>query len=63
MKAKIDVNEAIIKQALLEYFKKMNPSGVTLKASARYDGFDRLTGSHDISGTVEVELGDAVAQS
>jgi hypothetical protein len=61
MKAKLEVNEAIIKQAILDYFKVMDASEVTFKTSPRYDMMDHLTGGADISATVTIEVGDVVA--
>jgi len=62
MKAKLEINEAIIKQALLAHFAKMGASEVTLTASARYDAMDRPSGGFDIRGTVTIDVGDVVAQ-
>jgi len=60
MKAKIDINEAIIKQALMLLFEKMSPQNIVLKGQQNYDRYDNPSGII-ISGTIEVELGDIVA--
>lgn len=60
MKAKIDINKAIIKQGLMLLFEKLNPGAITLKATQNYDRYDNPNGNI-ISGTIEVELGDIVA--
>jgi hypothetical protein len=61
MKATIEINEDVIKQAILQYFKKMDASEVTLKSTALRDYTDRYSLGNAISGTVTVEI-DAIAQ-
>jgi hypothetical protein len=59
MKATLEANEAIIKEALLLYFAKHQPTKdkVVLKASDSEDYFGHRLG-HTISATVEIEVGD-----
>lgn len=58
MKAKMEVNEVVIKQALLEYFKKMNATEVTLSA---YQNQDYGAPSTTITAHVTIDVGDVVA--
>ncbi|RZK38492.1 MAG: hypothetical protein EOO61_07900 [Hymenobacter sp.] len=58
MKAKISVNEEMIKQALLAYFKNLGASHVTLNA---YQNQGYGSAGSTITGEVTVELGDPIA--
>lgn len=55
MKAKIEVNEAIIKKALLKYFANMDASSVTLRSQSNEDWYGN-TAAPIISATVEIEV-------
>ena len=62
MKAKIEVNESIIEQALVAYFAHMKASKAELKS---YENTDERMGSRmnpTIFAVVEIDVGEAVAQ-
>lgn len=60
MKATLEVNEEIIKRAILEYFKKMDADKVTLRARQNEDMYGHQIG-HTISAEVQIEVGEVVA--
>ena len=65
MKAKLDVNEVVIKNALFEYFEKRNlkpnKDNIVLKGEAAHDAMDRRTGGSYVSAVVEIDVGEIVA--
>lgn len=63
MKAQLEINEAVLRRAVLEAFKDMRASDVKFKSTPYYDAVDRPTGAFTISATVTIEVDTPIAFS